>query len=231
MTTLLCRKQDLTKQWRENRQDRTVTGPNSPDDLGFCCRSTMWAPLMMLGKDQITGLWKHSNLASNGRRIIQFCWVSKLLDGLDENNIKKLENLEHEKRANLEVLKNPEKIANNPRNIRRPCLCGFWKLIWWSGVGHQDDGTVADVDAAGIPWTYAWICFLHKREIYSSLSYCLDALEEKKLDILEPRFDTMTNTWQNLKNINWDCIHLSVLLRLEILLNILPLHTLIKALI
>ena len=77
---------------------------------------------MMLDKDQITELWKHSNLASNGRRIIQFHSVSKILDGLDENSTKKLENLENEKRANLEVLKNPEKIANIPRKSRRPCL-------------------------------------------------------------------------------------------------------------
>ena len=158
----VCRNQDLTKQWRKNRQDRTVIGPNSPDDLGFCYRSTTWAPLMMLDKDQITELWKHSNLASNGRRIIQFHSVSKILDGLDENSTKKLENLENEKRANLEVLKNPEKIANIPRKSRRPCLDRFLIVVWWSGVGHHDDETAA---VSGLLETDPWSVDLHKRLI------------------------------------------------------------------
>lgn len=37
---------------------------------------------------------------------------------------------------------------------------------------------------------------LHEGEFYSSLSYCLDALEEKKLGVLGTCFDTMTNLRQ-----------------------------------
>ena len=80
--------------WGGPRQHRTVNQmKNTPDDLNVGPRSCTWAPLMMLDQDQITELWKHSNMASNGRRMIQFYHRSKILDGLDENNIKNLENL------------------------------------------------------------------------------------------------------------------------------------------
>ena len=66
---------------------------NTPDDLKKQYWSLTWAPLEDLNNDQITDLRNHNILASNGRRMIQFYHRSKILDGLDENNIKNLENL------------------------------------------------------------------------------------------------------------------------------------------
>ena len=47
---------------------------------------------MDLNQDQIIDLRKHTSLAPNGRRMNQFYHRSKILDGLDENNIKNMEN-------------------------------------------------------------------------------------------------------------------------------------------
>ena len=48
-------------------------------------------------------------------------------------------------------------------------------------MGHQDDGTVAyrENDAVILEQMPGSV-FVHEGEICSSLSYCLDALEEKK---------------------------------------------------
>ena len=120
------------------------------DDPDWSFRIPTWAPQMDLNTNQMVDPRRHSNFAPIGTGLNLFCWVSKKLDGLDWNMMNFLKEHENDQRDYLEVLKNLEKIPNNPRNIRRPCLCSLWRLIWWSGVGHQDDETVAEVDVAEI---------------------------------------------------------------------------------
>ena len=47
----------------------------------------MWVPRIDLDNDQSPDLKKSSNLLPTGKRMIQFCWESKRLDGLNENSI------------------------------------------------------------------------------------------------------------------------------------------------
>ena len=180
----VCRWQDPTKQRRENQVRPIIVKKKASDDPDWSFKISTWAPQKDLNTDQMVDPRRHSNFAPIGTGLNLFCWVSKKLDGLDWNLMNFLKEHENDQRDYLEVLKNLEKIPNNPRNIRRPCLCSLWRLIWWSGVGHQDDETVAE---GGCRWN----CFEQMpgsvyctREIYSSLY--LDCFGRKKLDVHEP---------------------------------------------
>ena len=146
------------------------------DDLECDWRSTMCAPLMVLDKDQMTNLRKHSILASIGTSLIWFYWKSKILDGLDENNVK------FWKISRMSVKHQPwgaeknGKITNKLRKFRRPRLYGLLKLIWWAGVGHQEDETAAEWRKGWKLETDPWSVFSAWERLIPLYSYCLIAL-------------------------------------------------------
>ena len=64
---------------------------------------------MVLVKDQGIDLTKPSNLASTEPSMIWIYWISKILDGLDENNVKILDGLDENNVKIWKILRMSEK--------------------------------------------------------------------------------------------------------------------------
>ena len=163
---------------KEKTNQANNSEKNASDDPNRTCRISTWAPQNDLNADQMIDPRSHSNFAPTGTGLNLFRWISKKLDGLDWNLMTFYKEHKNEQRDYLEALKNLEKIPNNPRNIRRLCLWSFWRVIWWSGVGHLDGETVA-----GCGW--CWDCWNRCQDLFSSRErtiplYTLTAFGERK---------------------------------------------------
>ena len=155
---------------RQNTISNKLIKKNSPDELDRACFFTTWAPLKDPPPDQTIELWHPSILASTKPSLNWFYWVSKILDGLDENNINFWKNLRMSKTPTLSLWKILEKSLK---------YLEIWGDHEWviSEVDLIDQEWATnrtllsqEEDVAGtvtLKKNRSWIYVLHERDLFS----------------------------------------------------------------